>query len=410
LELRHPASGTIRSTSADTPDYPYYKAAISDKRLPLAFVDMDLLDINAQSLSRRAGSLPMRIATKSVRCAAIMRYILDRYPSFRGLMAFSAAEADFLVRQGFDDILIGYPTMELSEIQQCLPHIQQGSRIIFMVDDVRQAEILHKIAKQNQCIISICIDVDLSTKLPFLNFGVLRSSIRSWQDMSVLLESLKTLDHLHLMSVMGYEGQLAGIADALPGLGLYNLIIRILKSISQKECFARRQEIVGKLQADGFQLEFVNGGGTGSIEETKQDPSVTELTVGSGLFSPALFDHYRSFCHKPALAFVLPVVRQARKDVYACSGGGYIASGPIHSDKEPKPYLPVGLKLIKSLGAGEVQTSVRSPYTLNLGDPLFFRHAKAGELCERFTELYLLRAGSLEDQVPTYRGQGACFF
>ena len=159
----------------------------------------------------------------------------------------------------------------------------------------------------------------------------------------------------------------------------------------------------------GHQLRFVNGGGTGSIEITIQDSSVTELTVGSGLYSPGLFDHYANFRHLPAAGFALPVVRVARPGIYACAGGGYIASGPTASDKQPTPYLPPGIKLMKLLGAGEVQTSITSDLTLKIGEPVFFRHAKAGELCERFNSLHLVRGGKIEAIVPTYRGQGQCF-
>lgn len=399
-----------RNTAPQPRDYPYYKSAISGERLPLALIDLDLLDSNARELSSRAGNLPMRIATKSVRCTAVLRYVLDHYPSFQGLMAFSAAEAAFLVNEGFDDILLGYPSMEVHELKLCIPHIKKGRRIIFIVDDLRQAQLLQELAKENQCSINICLELDISTKFPFLNFGVLRSSIRRWQDVVAFLEGFKSMDRLRLMSVMGYEGQLAGVTDAVPGALIYNSVIRMLKKLSQKESFLRRQDMVSKLRQQGYDIEFVNGGGTGSIEETRQDQSVTELTVGSGLYSPALFDNYRRFQHKPAICYALPVVRQARKNIYACSGGGYIASGPIHPDKEPKPYLPQGIKLIKTLGAGEVQTSIYSPASLNLGDPIFFRHAKAGELCERFSEIYLLRQGRIESKVPTYRGQGYCFF
>jgi D-serine deaminase-like pyridoxal phosphate-dependent protein len=52
---------------------------------------------------------------------------------------------------------------------------------------------------------------------------------------------------------------------------------------------------------------------------------------------------------------------------------------------------------------------VPSDIKLNVGDPVIFRHAKAGELCERFSELLLIRGNTIEARVPTYRGQGCCF-
>lgn len=47
---------------------------------------------------------------------------------------------------------------------------------------------------------------------------------------------------------------------------------------------------------------------------------------------------------------------------------------------------------------------------LDHGDPILFRHAKAGEVCERFTDALLVQNGRIVERVPTYRGLGACFF
>ncbi len=46
---------------------------------------------------------------------------------------------------------------------------------------------------------------------------------------------------------------------------------------------------------------------------------------------------------------------------------------------------------------------------VGLGDRVWFRHAKAGELCERVNELHLVRGGAVVDVVPTYRGEGRAF-
>ena len=46
---------------------------------------------------------------------------------------------------------------------------------------------------------------------------------------------------------------------------------------------------------------------------------------------------------------------------------------------------------------------------LNLGDPIFLRHSKAGELCERFNTLLLVSDGAVSGQAATYRGEGQAF-
>ncbi|WP_141733106.1 alanine racemase [Oligoflexus tunisiensis] len=400
----------MATATANPPRYETYVSAIQGQPLPLAYIDMDLLDANAQALCQRAGPYPLRLATKSLRCVSLLRYVLKRYPGFRGLMTYSAAEAALLAEAGFNDLLIAYPTMEPRDIKACLPSIQTGKRIIFMVDHPDQLRLLQKHAEAGVTTISVCVDLDLSTHFPLLHFGVFRSPLRQPKDLVPLLDTLRQCHLLQLEGLMGYEGQIAGVPDHLPHSKIYSLFVRFLKKRSAKEAFARRVETVEFLRKAGFPLSFVNGGGTGSVDVTRRDPSVTEITVGSGLYSPTLFDHFRDFKYAPAAGFVLPVVRQARPHIYACSGGGYIASGPIHVDKQPQPFMPGGLTLFKILGAGEVQTSLRAPEELQLGQPIFFRHAKAGELLERFNEVHLLRGGKVEQVVKTYRGEGWCFF
>jgi len=217
---------------------------------------------------------------------------------------------------------------------------------------------------------------------------------------------------LRLDGLMGYESQIAGLMDKVPGQALKNALIGFLKGRSIGEVNARRRETVAALTAAGHQLRFVNGGGTGSFESTRGDASVTELAAGSGLYVPTLFDHYEAFRALPAAGFALPVTRVPKPGIVTCAGGGYSASGPAGKDRLPQPWLPAGCTLIGTEGAGEVQTPVRHPASVafGIGDPLLFRHAKAGELCERFNELLLIEGGRVVDAVTTYRGDGKSFF
>jgi D-serine deaminase-like pyridoxal phosphate-dependent protein len=184
-----------------------------------------------------------------------------------------------------------------------------------------------------------------------------------------------------------------------------------LKAYSIPKIAKFRAEAVDHLRAEGVELDLVNGGGTGSMDSTTAEAAVTEITVGSGFFNSHLFDNYSQFKLRPAAGFALPITRLPRPNTYTCLGGGYIASGGIDATKAPKPYLPPGASLIDLEGAGEVQTPVEynGDEQLSIGDPIFMRHSKAGELCERFNELYFVGDGRILDKVPTYRGEGKCF-
>jgi hypothetical protein len=154
-----------------------------------------------------------------------------------------------------------------------------------------------------------------------------------------------------------------------------------------------------------------NGGGTGSVQLSREDDALTEITIGSGFLCSHLFDYYAGLSLEPALFFAVQAVRRPAPRIVTCAGGGIVASGEVGKDRQPKPVWPRGLSLLPREGAGEVQTPLRlgRGCEVELGQPVLFRPAKAGELAERFREYLLVRDGLVEARVPTYRGLEQCF-
>lgn len=394
-----------------TRNYQYYKEIFEGQPMPYAFVDLDLFDANAFALKQRAGYKKVRIASKSVRCVALLKRILDFDEQFQGLMTFTAPETVFLSEQGFDDLLLAYPCWHEQHIQSVAEEVKKGKLITLMVDSPEHVQRINSIGAKLDVIMPICIDVDMSSEFPGIHFGVHRSSINGVKPCQNLLNAIKANPFVRLDGIMGYEAQIAGLGDNVKGKAMMNRVIRNLKKRSIKEIATRRAMVVEMIEAAGMTLRFVNGGGTGSLETTRMESVVTEVTVGSGFYSSGLFDHYEQFHHAPSAVYAIEITRKPKKHIYTCSGGGYIASGAVGSDKAPIPYLPKGIALTSNEGAGEVQTPIvyKGTERLSLGDPVFLRHSKAGELCERFNELLLVAKGEILDRVPTYRGQGMCF-
>ncbi|MGS0897135.1 amino acid deaminase/aldolase [Burkholderia stagnalis] len=392
-------------------DYPTYRDALAGHRLPAAFVDLDCLDANLADLERRARGRPIRLVTKSVRSRELIGAALAAGPFMRGLLCYSAAEAAWLADGGFDDIVVAYPTVEPADLRAVAAQRRQGRSITLMVDDGAQVDAIDSVARAEDVTIPLAIDLDMSSAYPGLYFGMYRSPVRDAAGAVELADRIADRRYVRLDGLLGYEGQIAGVADTTPGGGVRNALIRHLKRRSAREINARRTATVHALAAAGHTLRFVNGGGTGSFECTLDDASVTELAAGSGLYAPALFDHYAAFNARPAAGFALPVVRIPRPGIVTCAGGGYVASGPAGPSRLPRPWLPAGCTLIGNEGAGEVQTPVRVPrgFAPAIGEPILFRHAKAGELCERFNTLLLIRDGRVVDETPTYRGEGKSF-
>ena len=399
-------------TASHERDYDYYRQALAGVRLPAAFVDLDHLGANLATLGRRAGELPIRLVTKSIRSVGITRRLLAAEPRLRGLLCYSVAEAAWLAGLGFDDLVVAYPSTEAQELQAVAEQLRAGRTITVMVDSAAQLEAIADAGRAEGVVMSVAIDLDMSSDFPGFRFGVYRSPVDGAKAALALADEIARRPMLRLDGLMGYESQIAGLMDKVPGQALKNALIGLLKGRSIREVNARRRETVAALTAAGHRLRFVNGGGTGSFESTRGDASVTELAAGSGLYVPTLFDHYEAFRALPAAGFALPVTRVPKPGIVTCAGGGYSASGPAGKDRLPQPWLPAGCTLIGTEGAGEVQTPVRHPPSVafGIGDPLLFRHAKAGELCERFNELLLIEGGRVVDIVTTYRGDGKSFF
>ena len=395
--------------AAPAGSYEGYEAAFGTIEAPFAFVDLDAMWANAADMLRRAAGKPIRIATKSLRCRPLIQSALEHDPGFRGLMTFTLPETLWLWELGFDDLLLAYPTADRQALAR-LAAIEEPGRPVVVVDSAEQLDLIAS-ATGGGAPTRVCIEIDLSywTAGGRVKIGPKRSAIRSPQQAVELAREIDRRPAFELAGLMGYEGHIAGVGDS-PRERVRAEVIRRMRRSSLSDIRERRAAIVEAVSRVA-PLGFVNGGGTGSLELTADESAVTELAAGSGFYAPTLFDHYSSFKLRPAAMFALPVVRRPAPGFVTVLGGGYLASGPADAARLPRPHLPPGLRLDGREGAGEVQTPVLggAAARLRVGDRVWLRHAKAGELCERFDRLHLVEGRRLVDQVPTYRGEGHCF-
>ncbi len=377
-------------------------AATADMGAPLAIVDEPALWANADDLVRRAGGVPIRVASKSVRVRSVIEETLQR-DGFAGVMSYSLDESTWLADRGIDDILLAYPTASASGVRALIEHENCLAAITLMVDSVESIDLLDRLAGPGHPILGVCLDVDASLKLGPIHLGVRRSPVHSVDEAVRVARAVTERPGFELRGVMFYDAQIAGLPDSSPA-------VRLVKKRSAADLLHRRSEVVAAVR-EHADLRIVNGGGTGSLEVTGADPVITELTAGSGLFSPGLFDDYDAFKSRAAAYFALDVVRKPTQEIATLFSGGYIASGPAQKSRLPRPAWPPGLSLLGAEGAGEVQTPVKGPAArdLRLGDRVLLRHAKAGELCERFDTVVVVDAHGAPRHVPTYRGEGKNF-
>jgi D-serine deaminase-like pyridoxal phosphate-dependent protein len=389
-------------------------AATSGLEPPFAVIDLAAFRSNAADMARRAGGTPIRLASKSVRCRHLISLALD-HPAFRGILAFTLPEALWLSEcQASDDIVVAYPTADETALARLASQPQAAMAIAVMVDSVEHLDLIARaaatVADPQPVRVAIDIDAGYQALGGAVRAGARRSPVRSPEQAAALTRAIAARPGLRLAGLMAYEAQIAGVGDNPPGRPAYARAVRLMQRRSAAELAQRRAAIVDAVLAV-TPVGFVNGGGTGSIAATAAEPAVTEVGAGSGLYQPRLFDAYRAFSGLPAALFALAVVRRPGPGVATVLGGGYPASGPGNASRMPQPYLPAGLTLDRDEGAGEVQTPVlgQAADGLRVGDLVWFRHAKAGELCERFNELHLIEDDAVAATVPTYRGEGKAF-
>ncbi|TDC34115.1 amino acid deaminase/aldolase [Micromonospora sp. KC213] len=380
---------------------------------PYAVVDLTAFDANANALVGRAGGKPVRAASKSIRTRALIARAL-RGPGWAGVLAFTLPEAIWLVRTGVtDDALVAYPTADRGALAELAADPALAAAVTLMVDATDQLDLIDAVcAPGRRPELRVCLDLDASWR-PLggrVHVGVRRSPVHSARAAGRLAAAVARRPGFRLVGLMSYEAQIAGLGDAPPGRVVLGAAIRLVQRGSYRELLARRGAAVAAVR-EHADLEFVNGGGTGSLVATSADPAVTEVTAGSGLYGPTLFDAYRAWRPAPATFFACAVVRRPAPGLVTVLGGGWTASGPAERSRLPRPWLPAGLSLVGTEGAGEVQTPLSGPGTagLRVGDRVWFRHAKAGELCEHVNDVHLVAGDEVVDTVPTYRGEGHAF-
>jgi D-serine deaminase-like pyridoxal phosphate-dependent protein len=391
-----------------------YESAFAELDAPFAFVDLEAMWANSNEMLRRAGGKPIRIASKSLRCRGLLSAALGRDAGYRGLLTFTLPETMWLSEEGFSDLVVAYPTTDRSALRALadLTAAQPDDAPIVMVDSTEHLDLIEAAVGAVRAPIRVCLDFDASYWLAGgrMKLGPKRTPVHTPRQAVALADEIARRDGVRLVAMMSYEGHIAGLGDRVPGNPVKSAVIARLQRASYAELRERRAEAIAAVR-DVAALELVNAGGTGDLHLIADEPAITEGTAGSGFYAPALFDTYSSFTLEPAAMFALPISRRPSPDTVTALGGGYLASGAGGKDRMPRPYLPEGLTVDALEGTGEVQTPLhgRAARSLAVGDRVYFRHVKAGELCERFDRLYLVSGSAIVDELPTYRGEGRTF-
>ena len=166
------------------------------------------------------GGRPIRVATKSLRC----RYLIERAlatPGYRGAMCYSLAEALWLHAMGTsDDLLVAYPTVDRRALRALAADSQARQRVTIMTDSEAHLDVVDRALGDGHPEIRVCLDLDVSWRplgrLPMVHIGTRRSPLHTPEQAADFAKAITRRAGFRLVGVMGYEGQIAGLAAGLP--------------------------------------------------------------------------------------------------------------------------------------------------------------------------------------------------
>ncbi len=231
--------------------------------------------------------------------------------------------------------MVAYPTVDRAALRVLAEDDAARQAITLMVDSTEQLDFIDATLGSAHPRIRVCLEFDASWRpIPGVHIGARRSPVFTPRQAVKLATAIERRRGFRLVGVMGYEGQIAGVPDGDPGVA--GAAVRWMQRRSAAELARRRAAVVAAVRTVA-ELEFVNGGGTGSLESTRTDSSVTEVAAGSGLLAPALFSRYQRFQPRPAALFALPVVRKPARRTATLAAGGYVASGQAGQSRLPSP-------------------------------------------------------------------------
>jgi D-serine deaminase-like pyridoxal phosphate-dependent protein len=139
-----------------------FTQALTGIQTPTLVLDLDAFEKNVAwptKVLTKKNKKTIRLATKSIRSTAVLNSILESSSLYSGLMTYHLAEALWLKKKGFNNILMGYPSVDESLLAELA---KSPEHVTLMVDRIEHLILLETLAKSKRSYFNICIDIDLS--------------------------------------------------------------------------------------------------------------------------------------------------------------------------------------------------------------------------------------------------------
>lgn len=205
--------------------------------------------------------LRARPHAKSHKCAEIARRQIAA--GAVGVCTASLHEAEAMVGQGINNILITSPVIGAGKLDRLMQLLERGAVVAVVVDDQDHAISMAAAAHRSGYVLDVLIDVDL---------GMGRTGISDIESALRLVNVVCNTEGISYRGIQAYSGRVQHIEEFAERDHVYTGQLRFLSAL------------IAALDKRGLKPATVSGGGTGTLALDCREGILTEHQAGSYIF------------------------------------------------------------------------------------------------------------------------------
>jgi 3-hydroxy-D-aspartate aldolase len=238
-------------------------AGLRELTTPALVLDLEVFERNIRAYQHQINvhGLQARPHAKSHKCAEIARRQIAA--GAVGVCTASLHEAEALVGQGINNILITSPVIGAGKLDRLMQLLERGAVVAVVVDDQEHAASMAAAAHRSGHVLDVLIDVDL---------GMGRTGISNIESALQLVNVVCEAEGISYRGLQAYSGRVQHIKEFAERDHVYTGQLRFLS------------ELVAALDKRGLKPATVSGGGTGTLALDCREGILTEHQAGSYIF------------------------------------------------------------------------------------------------------------------------------
>jgi D-serine deaminase-like pyridoxal phosphate-dependent protein len=239
---------------------PEVGTALEDLDTPCLVVDLDVMEKNIKVVLERARNCGIRVRPhmKTTKSPGFARILIEEGAT--GICVSKLAEAEVMIEAGVDDILITSEIVGEPKVSRLASLATRNPRLRVVIDSVTAANQLNERMKKSPHSLQVLIDVNVGENL---------CGVADRDAALALAQDVKGLAHLQLIGIHGFEGHLQMLADQKERRRLCH------------ESMKKLVDIAAHLRENGFEIQTVTAGGTGTYEYCAEVEGITEVRPGA---------------------------------------------------------------------------------------------------------------------------------